>query len=89
MSSTSPIRSGPLQFRGGWSAPRPGKDDASKLPSFQLYDLSNDVGEKTNVQDKNTEVVERLTKLLEKYVADGRSTPGENAVRVEIRKKGK
>jgi arylsulfatase A-like enzyme len=61
---------------GGWSPPRPGRDDVSKLPPLQLYDLEQDVGEKVNVQDKHPEVVARLTKLLEKYVADGRSTPG-------------
>jgi arylsulfatase A-like enzyme len=61
---------------GGWSPPRPGRDDVSKLPPIQLYDLKQDVGEKVNVQDKHPEVVARLTKVLEKYVADGRSTPG-------------
>ena len=77
---------------GGWSAPRPGKDDASKLPLVQLYDVTADVGEKTNVQDKHPEVVARMTKLLEKYVADGRSTPGEpqkNTGDVDIWKAGK
>ena len=43
---------------------------------MQLYDLANDVGEQNNVQAQHPEVVDRLTKLLEKYVADGRSTPG-------------
>ena len=28
------------------------------------------------MQAEHPEIVERLTKLLEKYVADGRSTPG-------------
>jgi arylsulfatase A-like enzyme len=77
---------------GGWSAPRPGRDDASKLPPVQLYDLSADVEEKNNVQDKHPEVVARLTKLLEKYVADGRSTPGrpqKNTGEVDIWKAGK
>ena len=71
---------------GGWSNPRPGmKDD--ELPPNQLFDLSTDIGEKANLQDKHPETVARLTKLLEKYVADGRSTPGEpqkNAVAVQI-----
>lgn len=74
---------------GGWSAPRPGKDDQSKLPPVQLYDMVADIGEKTNMADKETEVVDKLTKLLEKYVGDGRSTPGapqKNAVAVQIRK---
>lgn len=60
---------------GGWSEPRPGKAPAG-APAVQLYDLSSDIGEKRNVQADHPEVVERLTKLLEKYVADGRSTPG-------------
>ncbi len=77
---------------GGWSFPRPGVDDASKLPQIQLYDLARDVGEKANVQEKHPEVVARLTKLLEKYVAEGRTTPGppqKNSREVDIRKAGK
>jgi arylsulfatase A-like enzyme len=77
---------------GGWSVPKPGVDDTSTLPLVQLYDLSKDIGETTNVQDKHPEVVTRLTKLLEKYVADGRSTPGPpqaNAVNVDIWKAAK
>jgi arylsulfatase A-like enzyme len=61
---------------GGWSAPQPGSAEAKRLPPIQLYDLSSDIGETTNVQEKHPEIVARLTKLLEKYVADGRSTPG-------------
>jgi arylsulfatase A-like enzyme len=74
---------------GGWSNPKPGKDEAG-LPPVQLYDLSKDIGEKTNLQDKHPDVVERMTKQLEKWVADGRSTPGKpqkNTTPVEIRKK--
>ncbi len=77
---------------GGWSFPRPGTDDSSKLPPVQLFDLSGDIAEKTNLQDKETEIVHRLTKLLEKYVADGRSTPGapqKNTGEVDIWKAGK
>ncbi|HEY3323621.1 MAG TPA: arylsulfatase [Planctomycetota bacterium] len=61
---------------GGWSAPKPGSAAEKKLPALQLYDLANDIGEKENVQDKHPDVVASLTKLLEKYAADGRSTPG-------------
>lgn len=77
---------------GGWSAPRPGKDDTSGMPPVQLYDMSADVGEKRNVQVEHPDVVARLTGLIEKLVADGRSTPGatqRNAVDVEIWKAGK
>lgn len=61
---------------GGWSYPKPGEAEKLGLPPIQLYDLESDVGEKQNVQDKHPEVVERLTRLMEKYVAEGRSTPG-------------
>lgn len=61
---------------GGWSDPKPNTAEAKKLPAVQLYDLSADIGEKTNVQAEHTEIVDRLTRLLEKIVADGRSTPG-------------
>lgn len=77
---------------GGWSVPRPGRDDASKLPPVQLFDLSADVGERANRQGEHADVVERLTKQLEKYVADGRSTPGtpqQNTTPVDIWKAGR
>jgi len=50
--------------------------DRRGLPNVQLYDLAEDPGEQTNLQAEFPEVVKRLTALLEKYVADGRSTPG-------------
>lgn len=77
---------------GGWSFPRPGRDDASKLPPVQLFNLAQDLGEQTNLHDKHPEVVERLTKRLERYVADGRSTPGaaqKNTVTPDIWRAGK
>ena len=69
---------------GGWS-----KDAPVKTPA-QLYDMSRDVGERTNEYAEHPEIVSRLTKLLETYVADGRSTPGtaqKNDVPVAIWKK--
>ena len=60
---------------GGWSYPKPGKAPEGS-PPIQLYDLSTDIGETKNVQDKYPEVVKRLTDLLQKYVDQGRSTPG-------------
>ena len=71
----------------GWSDPRPNTPAAKALPPVQLYDLAQDVGEKANIQAEHPEVVARLTALLEKYVADGRSTPGapqQNAVAIEL-----
>jgi arylsulfatase A len=75
---------------GGWSAPLPGSAEARGLPGVQLYDLSRDIGERTNAQAAHPEIVGELTKLLEKYVADGRSTPGRvqsNTTPVEILQK--
>lgn len=60
---------------GGWSSPRPGKE-CNGLPSIQLYDMSEDIGERVNVHDKHPEIVHCLTALLTKYVGEGRSTPG-------------
>jgi arylsulfatase A-like enzyme len=71
----------------GWSDPRPGKEE-SDAPRIQLYDLGDDIGEQNNVQAQHPDIVEKLTKLLEKYVADGRSTPGapqKNTVDPDIR----
>lgn len=61
---------------GGWSDPRPGSVKAQQLPPVQLYDMTADVSERGNLYKDHPEVVTRLTKLLEKHVADGRSTPG-------------
>lgn len=72
---------------GGWSAPIPASKEAPTLPAVQLYDLARDVGEQTNVQAEHPEVVACLTKLLKKYVAEGRSTSGApqvNTTPVEI-----
>ena len=74
---------------GGWSEPKPKSQAAKELPPAQLYNLAKDPGEKMNVQAENPEVVARLTKLLEKYVADGRSTPGApqpNDVKIKLHK---
>jgi hypothetical protein len=38
--------------------------------------LETDVSEATNLVTKHPEIVSRLTDLLKKYIADGRSTPG-------------
>ncbi|HEV3339957.1 MAG TPA: arylsulfatase [Pirellulales bacterium] len=65
---------------GGWSTPMPGSREAVGLPSVQLYDLAADLGERRNVYREHPEIVGRLTALLEKYVAEGRSTPGARQV---------
>ncbi len=73
---------------GGWG--HPNQKESKGLPPVQLYDMSKDISERTNEEGSHPEIVSRLTKLLEKYVADGRSTPGpvqKNDVKVDIWKK--
>lgn len=72
---------------GGWSYPQPGEARRLGLPDLQLYDVAQDFRERENIQNKHPDVVEHLVHLLEKYVADGRSTSGRpqaNDVPVDI-----
>jgi arylsulfatase A-like enzyme len=90
VNGTFAIRQGNMKLlmckdSGGWSDPRPGTVK-SGIPELQLFDLSNDIGERNNLHDKQSETVIKLTNLLEKYIADGRSTKGEpqkNDVKVD------
>ncbi|RPI28023.1 MAG: arylsulfatase [Acidobacteria bacterium] len=61
---------------GGWSDPKPGGEETKKLPPLQLYDLTNDPAETRNLCDAHPEVVRKLRSLLERYIRNGRSTPG-------------
>lgn len=61
---------------GGVSDPKPDSDEAKTLPKSQLYDLSEDLAETKNLASEHPEVVAELTKLMEKLVEEGRSTPG-------------
>jgi arylsulfatase A-like enzyme len=75
---------------GGWG--KPGNADAQQqgLPEVQLYDLAADIGERHNVQAQHPEVVTQMTKMLEKVIAEGRSTPGasqKNDALITLRKK--
>lgn len=91
------IRKGPWKLvlcpdSGGWSAPKPGTEDVRSLPSLQLYDMSKDTDEHHNILSQHPEVVDSLMKILEKYVSNGRSTPGrplKNDVNVQILKSSK
>lgn len=62
---------------GGWTH---NDADAAKdgLPLVQLYDMARDPGEKENLHQTHPERVRAMIRLLEKMVADGRSTPGAN-----------
>ena len=88
--STQPIRehaistasSGVPGLRvGNWKyIPGPGGGGfgkgGEKSPPVQLYDLSNDIGEKKNLTAEQPERVAQMKALLEKLITDGRSTPG-------------
>jgi arylsulfatase A-like enzyme len=74
---TFAIRQGPWKLAlalgsHGFSIPRDIKPKPGEAKG-QLYHLGNDPEEKDNLWLKQPEVVNRLTKLLEKYQADGRS----------------
>ncbi|MEQ1828556.1 MAG: arylsulfatase [Pirellula sp.] len=74
---------------GGWSDPIPGSPEAYDLPVTQLYDLSTDLAESKNLHAKYPEEVTRLTRLLEQYFNNGRSTSGAkqiNDAEIAIRK---
>lgn len=74
---------------GGWSNPKPGSPAEKGLPPVQLYNLAADPGETHNLQAARPELTRRLTDLMERYIAQGRSTPGpaqRNDVHVELYK---
>ncbi len=41
-----------------------------------VFNLRQDIGETRNVADEHPEVVARLIEIADRYVRDGRSTPG-------------
>jgi arylsulfatase A-like enzyme len=88
------LRQGPWKLElcpgsGGWSEPRDPAALSQGLPPAQLYNLASEAAEQRNLAAEEPAVVERLTRLLERYVAEGRSTPGPaqtNDVQVSLRK---
>ncbi len=75
---------------GGWSAPQEAGAASQGLPAIQLYDMTQDVAEQNNLQSSHPEEVAKLTALLEKYIKEGRSTPGaaqKNDVVVPLRQR--
>lgn len=55
---------------------------------MQLYDMSADTGEKSNLYAQKPRIAKKLMRLLEKYVVEGRSTPGarqKNDIAVDIK----
>lgn len=63
-----------------------------KAREHELYNLQTDLSETNNVAEANPEVVERLTALLKKYIAAGRSSvgvPQQNEAPVELDRKAR
>lgn len=61
---------------GGWSDPKPG-EESEDAPKIQLYDLTQDIGERKNIIAEQPEIAKEMRKILKKHVLNGRSTPGE------------
>jgi arylsulfatase A len=80
------IRSGQWKLIFG-----PGNGPVADVPPH-LYDLASDPGETKDTAAEHPEQVARLTKLMQRYLDEGRSTPGEpqrNDVPVRLIKKPK
>lgn len=60
---------GPGGFSGGIRKPKPGE------PEGQLYDLKADPAEEWNLYERHSEIVQKLSALLERYKKSGRSAP--------------
>ena len=50
--------------------------DPKAKTEVQLYNLDNDIGEKTNLAAEKPELVAEMCALMDRLVANGRSTPG-------------
>jgi arylsulfatase A-like enzyme len=61
---------------GGWSFPEPHQAKELGLYPIQLYNLEKDISEQNNLAEQNPEIVKELTVLMQKYIDEGRSTPG-------------
>lgn len=61
---------------GGWSFPRPGADDTTGMPEFQLFDLSSDPGEKNNLVADHPDRVAKMKAMMEEAIARGRTNAG-------------
>jgi arylsulfatase A-like enzyme len=69
--NTGAVRSGKWKFYP-WPEGQMGRNQPApdKGPKVQLYDLSQDIGEKTNLADKHPDVVKRLADAYQAHVED-------------------
>ncbi|QEG22957.1 Arylsulfatase [Mariniblastus fucicola] len=59
---------------GGWSGPN--ENNSKDQPEAQLYDMRSDQDESRNVYESRPDIAARLLAMLERDVANGRTTPG-------------
>jgi arylsulfatase A-like enzyme len=71
--NTLAIRQGPWKLIPGSAGGRSAKTKGAAPPGPQLFNLAEDLGEQNNVAAQHPDIVERLTRLLEKYKTAGRS----------------
>ena len=75
------VRKGPwkLQYSAGsagWSLPKDNEALKLGLPKWQLYNLTADPKETQNLLSDNPAKVVELTRILRRFIEQGRSTPG-------------
>jgi len=70
------LRSGPWKLVKAAGSNRNAGNGGDSTPRDELYDLVTDPGETNNRAAVQTERVKAMNELLEKYITDGRSTPG-------------
>jgi len=61
---------------GGWSYPRPRKDDVSQMPKYQLFNLKKDPSEEKNLFLSKQKKAKEMKALLIEIIQNGRSTSG-------------
>jgi arylsulfatase A len=71
----------PGEFKPKQKRKGAGSRPASVPTVGQLYDLSTDLGEQTNLWDRHPRIAERLTSMLEDYLHNRRSAPHTKGVR--------
>ncbi len=74
-----------ISVRGTGDGP-PSQD--TNLPAGQLYNIAKDFGETENLYDAHPEIVARMSALLNRYLTEGRSTPGRHVAPLPDEREG-